>query len=227
MTAPSDYDLSLAETRVLGALLEKEMATPEYYPMTRNSLLAACNQKTARDPVTDLDEDEVDAALGSLREQGLAALVATAGGRTAKFRHRIDDAFTLEPGEKAILCVLLLRGPQTIGELRTRTERLHRFDSLEDVSETLQELMGDQGHPPLAVALPRTPGRKEIRHAHRLSDPASSPATNSPEEPSSDDAPAPGGHGKRIAELEQRVQELESRLNVLQSAFDEWQRQFD
>lgn len=158
--------LTPVEARVLGALVEKEATTPEYYPLSLNALVNACNQKNNREPVMQLSEEDVREALHGLEEQELAAL-ARGEGRVAKYEHRLQEVFNFTRGETAVMCVLLLRGPQTPGELRGRTERIYRFEELEDVLAVLQRLM--QREQPVATALARQPGTKEIRYAHLLS----------------------------------------------------------
>ena len=159
--------LTETEARVLGSLVEKDITTPDYYPLSLNALVNACNQKSNRDPVMNLNEDSVRQALHSLNEKGLAGNATGAGdSRVAKFEHRMQEAFNLTRPETAVLCVLLLRGPQTPGELRGRAERLHRFEDLTDVQSTLQKLMSREE--PLAKVLPRQPGTKEARYAQLL-----------------------------------------------------------
>jgi uncharacterized protein YceH (UPF0502 family) len=159
--------LTETEARVLGSLVEKDITTPDYYPLSLNALVNACNQKSNRDPVMNLNEDAARQALHSLNEKGLAGNATGAGdSRVAKFEHRMQEAFNLTRPETALLCVLLLRGPQTPGELRGRAERLHRFEDLTDVQSTLQKLMSREE--PLAKVLPRQPGTKEARYAHLL-----------------------------------------------------------
>jgi len=157
--------LSPVEARVLGALIEKEATTPEYYPLSLNALVNACNQKNNREQVMQLDENEVRQALNQLRDQNLAAAVHDS--RVAKYEHRVQEVFNFTRGETAVLCVLLLRGAQTPGELRGRTERMHRFEELDDVLSVLQRLA--QRDPALVAALPRQPGSREIRYTHLLS----------------------------------------------------------
>src|ERR1700730_14343462 len=159
--------LSEVECRVLGSLLEKEITTPEYYPLSLNALINACNQKSNREPVMNLDESAVRQALHSLDGQSLVRSVSAADSRVTKYEHRLQEAFNFYRHEIAILSVLLLRGPQTPGELRGRTERLHHFDDLGAVQSSLQHLM--RREPPLAKVLPRQPGTKEARYAHLLS----------------------------------------------------------
>ncbi len=155
------------QARVLGSLMEKEATTPEYYPLSLNALVNACNQKNNREPVMQLDEEEVRMALHRLQDQGLAGPARGVDSRVTKYEHHLQEVFNFTRGEAAVMCVLLLRGPQTPGELRGRTERMHRFEELDDVLSVLQKLM--QREPALAAALPRQPGTKEIRYAHLLS----------------------------------------------------------
>jgi uncharacterized protein YceH (UPF0502 family) len=159
--------LNAVEARVLGALVEKEGTTPEYYPLSLNALVNACNQKNNREPVMQLEEDAVRLALHGLEDDGLAGPARGTESRVTKYEHRLQEVFNFTRGETAVLCVLLLRGPQTPGELRGRTERMFRFEELEDVVSVLQKLM--QREPALVAALPRQPGTKEIRYAHLLS----------------------------------------------------------
>lgn len=156
--------LTPIEVRVLGVLVEKEATTPEYYPLSLNALVNACNQKNNREPVMQLGEDEVRQALHGLEDDHLASRARGVDSRVAKYEHCLQEVFNFTRGETAVLCVLLLRGPQTPGELRGRTERMYRFEELDDVVSTLQRLM--QREPPLVTALPRQPGTKEIRYAH-------------------------------------------------------------
>jgi uncharacterized protein YceH (UPF0502 family) len=160
-------ELSPVAARVLGSLVEKEITTPEYYPLSLNALANACNQKNNREPVTSLDEDQIRQALHQLEDDGLAGAARGTESRVAKYEHRVQEVFNFTRGEIAVVCVLLLRGPQTPGELRGRTERMHRFEELSDVQSTLQRLM--QREPPLVAVLPRQPGTKEARYAHLLS----------------------------------------------------------
>ena len=152
---------------MLGALVEKDITTPDYYPLSLNALVNACNQKNNREPVMNLDEDGVRQALDALHAQNLAGPAGGADSRVTKYEHRMQEVFNFSRGETAILCVLLLRGPQTPGELRGRTERMHRFEALDDVQSTLQRLM--QREPPMVKVLPRQPGTKEARYMHLLS----------------------------------------------------------
>jgi len=195
-------ELDPAEQRVLGCLLEKHLSTPQYYPLTLNSLTAACNQTSNRDPVTHYGEGDVGDAVAALRERGLVRVVHSSGNRAVKFRHVLDEAWGLDDQHRAILAVLLLRGPQTTGELRTRTERLARFDSLAEIDEVVRLLSArDQ---PLARTLDRAPGQKEARVTHLLGPQA--------------DAPAQDAHAApRQSDLEARVERLERAVQVLQT----------
>ena len=159
--------LTPTQARVLGALIEKEITTPEYYPLSLNALVNACNQKNNRDPVTSLDEAEVRQALHSLETERLAGPVR-GDTRVPKYEHRVQEVFNFTRGEIAVVCVLLLRGPQTPGELRGRTERMYKFDELSDVQSVLQRLIAREPEP-LVKILPRQPGTKEARYAHLLS----------------------------------------------------------
>ena len=159
-----EFSLTETEVRVLGSLIEKDITTPEYYPLSLNALVNACNQKTNRDPVMQLDEDAVRGALDGLQEQRMAGPARGADSRVTKYEQRLQEVFNFTRPEIAVLCVLLLRGPQTPGELRGRAERMHRFEALEDVQSARQRLM--EREPPLAKVLPRQPGTKESRYAH-------------------------------------------------------------
>ena len=202
--------LTAVEARVLGALVEKEITTPEYYPLSLNALVNACNQKNNREPVMHLDEDEVRQALHRLEDNQLAGPRRGSDSRVAKYEHHLQEVFNFTRGEVAVLCVLLLRGPQTPGELRGRTERMHRFEELEDVLSALQRLM--QREPSLVRALPRQPGTKEIRYAHLLSGEIDVPAAAS--EPSGV-APVDAPGNDRLLQLESDVATLKDELREL------------
>jgi uncharacterized protein len=206
--------LDFTEVRVLGALVEKEITTPEYYPLTLNALVAACNQKTNRDPVTSFDEPTVEAALESLRQKGLATVRTGAGLRVPKHGHRLAESINLGRREVALLCILMLRGPQTVGELRDRTERMHSFADLEEVEACLARLMEWQPEP-LAARLPRQPGTKEPRYAHLLSGEVSTVAGAS--EPAQAARPS----------YEQRLAALEAEIERLKLEFAEFRKQFE
>lgn len=160
-------DLTPEEARVVGALAEKQLTTPQYYPLTLNALVNACNQSSNRDPVVSYDDATVERALQGLRDKGLARAVLSPGNRAPKYRHLLEEALALVPEELAVMTVLLLRGPQTVGELRTRTERMYAFISLEEVEAALERL-ATRHEEPLVERLERQPGQKEPRHAHLL-----------------------------------------------------------
>src|SRR5579872_6195939 len=177
-----DLVLHPVEVRVLGALMEKEITTPEYYPLSLNALVNACNQKSNRDPVVAYDDDSAERALDSLRARGLALRITGAGSRVPKHGHRLAEQLNLGRREIAILCELMLRGPQTVGELRGRAERMHRFDDLEEVESIVQRLM-DASPESLVARLERRPGEKEVRYVHLLSGPPATPSPAIPERP--------------------------------------------
>ena len=213
--------LNHVETRVLGSLIEKDITTPDYYPLSLNALINACNQKSNRDPVMNLDENAVRDGLRALNDKGLAGTVSSADSRVPKYEHRLQEAFNLPRAETAVLCVLLLRGPQTPGELRGRTERMHRFEELSDVHSALQRLI--QRDPPLVKMLPRQPGTKETRYVHLLSgdvETAEMPA----QEP---DFTAASADGERIARLENEIGSLKAEIAELKKVFREFQKQFE
>src|SRR6202140_4363628 len=162
-----EIKLTETEVRVLWSLIEKDITTPEYYPLSLHALVNACNQKTNRDPVMQLNEDSVRGALDSLQDQRVAGPARGADSRVTKYEQRLQEVFNFTRPEIAVLCILLLRGPQTPGELRGRAERMHRFEALEDVQSALQKLM--QREPPLAKVLARQPGTKESRYVHLFS----------------------------------------------------------
>jgi uncharacterized protein len=205
--------LSAAEARVLGCLLEKQLATPQYYPLTLNSLTLACNQNSNREPVTAYDEAEVSGAVSGLREKGLARAVLASGSRGAKYRHVLDETWGLDAQHRAVLAVLLLRGPQTVGELRLRTERMAPFDSLAEVEEVLGLLAAREA--PLGRQLGRLPGQKEARFAHLLS---GEPAAD--EVPSDDPGPRPPALAETVAGLADQVAHLQGELAELRADMD-------
>jgi len=209
--------LNAVEARVLGALVEKETTTPEYYPLSLNALVNACNQKNNREPVMNLDEDAVRQALRGLEDDGLAGPRRGGDSRVTKYEHHLQEVFNFTRGETAVMCVLLLRGAQTPGELRGRTERMHRFEEIDDVLGTLQKLM--QREPSLASALPRQPGTKETRYAHLLSGEVeaseSVPAVNSAVAADGDERVA--RLESEIAALRQEMAELREKVEALLS----------
>jgi uncharacterized protein len=210
--------LSVAEARALGALVEKEITTPDYYPLTLNALINACNQRSNREPVMDLDEDDIRQALHGLENKGLAGRARSADGRVTKYEHWLGEAFNFNRAETALICVLLLRGPQTPGELRGRTERMHRFEEISDVLAGLQKLM--ERDPSLVAVLPRQPGTKEARYAHLLSGPVESiqmPASAAPVQIIAATTPE---QNDRIAQLESTVAELQREVAALREKID-------
>jgi uncharacterized protein YceH (UPF0502 family) len=213
--------LTDVEARVLGALVEKDITTPDYYPLSLNALVNACNQKNNRDPVMNLDENQVREALSGLEAMGLAGPASSADSRVTKYEHHLQDVFNFSRGETAVICVLLLRGPQTLGELRGRTERLHRFEDLEAVQAALQHLM--RREPPLAVMLPRQPGTKESRYAHLLSGdiPVAAPASRGV------GAPVDQGQQDRVSRLEEQVATLEREVSDLKQTVEALRKQFE
>lgn len=218
-----EMHLNDMEVRVLGCLIEKELTTPEYYPLTLNALTNACNQKSNRDPMLTMEEVEVVRALDSLKFKQLALLSAE-GGRVPKYRHTLVEKLRLDPPELALLAELLLRGPQTVGELRTRGERMHPFPDLAAVEEVLGELMART--PPLVTRLPRQPGRKESRHAHLFS--------GEPEPVTEELTPPPEtarlkvmAENERIAKLEEEVAALRGEVVELRRLVDEFKSQFE
>ena len=194
-------DADAVELRVLGCLIEKQRTTPDQYPLSLNSLRLAANQSTNRDPVVDYDDGTIRAALDKLGRRGWTRLASGPGSRTAKFRHLLDDALGLTPSQLALLAVLMLRGPQTVGELRTRSERLYPFPSTDDVELNLMELAERE----LVVRLPKRPGEREERWAQLLGDDA-------PSEASPAAAAASPDLEERVARLEREVSELRERL---------------
>ena len=214
--------LNEIEARVLGALLEKEITTPEYYPLSLNSLVNACNQKSNRDPVMSLQEDAVRAALRVLQDNSLVRSVSAADSRVTKYEHRLQDAFNFDRREAAIMCELLLRGSQTPGELRSRAERMHHFDELGEVQSTLQHLMNRE--PALVKVLARQRGTKESRYAHLLS--GEIDATTSAAENDSP-VPAMAGTKDRIAQLESELADLRADVAELKQQFAGFRKQFE
>jgi uncharacterized protein YceH (UPF0502 family) len=205
-----DWQLDATETRVLGALLEKEITTPDYYPLSTNALVNACNQKSNREPVVFYDEDTVEDALERLRSKGLAVRVS-GDSRVPKHEQRFTEKFNLGRREAALLCVLMLRGPQTPGELRGRSERLHTFDDLEAVEATLSRLAEME----FVKKLPRRAGFKEQRWAQLLAGDVDEAA----------EAPAPPA--ERISGDRDRIAKLEADLAALRQEFDQFRRTFD
>jgi hypothetical protein len=216
-----DIVLNDVEARVLGSLVEKDITTPDYYPLSMNSLVNACNQKNNRDPVMNLDENAVRDALSELQKANLAGPASGADSRVTKYEHRLQEMFNFSRGETAVICVLLLRGPQTPGELRGRTERMHRFEDLEAVQASLQKLT--QREPPLVVMLPRQPGTKESRFAHLLSGDIDATALAVRSETQAVDH----GDQERISRLEEQVVTLQRELSDLKQTVETFRKQFE
>jgi uncharacterized protein YceH (UPF0502 family) len=218
-------NLTASETRVLGCLLEKQLTTPDLYPLTLNSLRLACNQSTNRDPVVDYDEAVLRDALHRLERRGYARLAS--GRRAPKYRHLLAEALPLSQDEHAVLCVLMLRGPQTPGELKQRGERMHAFAGLDAVHETLDRLIARE----LVRCLDRRPGQKEERYGHLLSEdadesPTATPSVSSPYTPHPPSAVTEGVHAlpasaTTTADLEERVARLERQVSALRAALGE------
>jgi uncharacterized protein YceH (UPF0502 family) len=216
--------LNDVETRVLGSLVEKDVTTPDYYPLSLNALVNACNQKNNRDPVMHLQEDAVQEALSTLQDKRLAGPTSSADSRVTKYEHRLQEAFNFTRGETAVLCVLLLRGPQTPGELRGRTERMHRFEDLTEVQSTLQRLM--QHDPPLVRVLPRQPGTKESRYKHLLARDLED-AADVAQAPSSAFVASNSQDTDRITHLEDVVSDLRKEVADLKQQLANFRKQFE
>jgi uncharacterized protein YceH (UPF0502 family) len=219
--------LTAIEARVLGALIEKDITTPDYYPLSLNALVSACNQKNNRDPVMTLDENAVRDALATLQEKRMAGPASGADSRVTKYEHRLQEVFNFDRREIAIVCVLLLRGPQTPGELRGRTDRMYHFEALEEVASTLDRLA--QREPSLTRILPRQPGTKESRHTHLFS--GEPPEADGSEENVAR-APSPATAGAnstadRMANLEAEVARLREELSEVRQQLAVFRKQFE
>lgn len=217
-----DTILNDIEVRVVGALMEKERTTPEYYPLTLNALTRACNQKSNRNPVVDFDEKTVAAALDDLAfHKRLVKRVLSDDSRVPRYRHAVTETLGLDDRGMAALCVLMLRGPQTVGEVRGRTERLYPFEDLKSVDATLQGLM--ERNPPLVARLPRRPGTKEARYTHLF---AGEVAMDEAEflEPAAIEVRA---DNERVDRLEGEVEALRGELEALKQQFTEFKKQFE
>jgi uncharacterized protein YceH (UPF0502 family) len=203
--------LTSEEIRILGSLMEKSRTTPEYYPLTLNALVTACNQKSARKPVVNYDEDTVVRALDSLKKKGLISTATGGSSRATKYKHNFAIAFPVIPSEVAIICLLLLRGPQTPGEINTNSGRLYEFESLDDVQQALEKL--SSGDIPYLTQLPRRSGQKEVRYMHLLGE-----TLDIPEDDESEASVSPTG--SPVAALEARVSLLEEELATLREEFN-------
>jgi uncharacterized protein len=217
--------LNEVEVRVLGALVEKQVTTPEYYPLTLNALVQACNQKNNRNPVVSFDEEAVMQAVESLRGKNLVYVFYGSTSRVPKYKHMMTEIFELSPRELAIMCVLMLRGPQTPGELRGRTERLYDFSGMEEVEETLA-LLSNKDPQVLVSKLPRHPGQKEIRYVHLLAGEVSADYASESSGAEAERMSKPARTDK-TNELEQEVNALRDEVNKLREEFEEFKRQFD
>jgi uncharacterized protein YceH (UPF0502 family) len=217
--------LDTVETRVLGSLMEKQATTPDYYPQSLNALVNACNQKNNRDPVMTLDEAAVRQALESLQSKRLAGPTSSSDSRVTKYEHRAQEVFNFTRGESAILCVLLLRGPQTPGELRGRTERIHRFEHLDEVLSAMQRLI--QRDPPLARVLPRQPGTKESRYMHLLSGDIEDELSGGVARAPSPMTASSATDAARITKLEEEVVDLRREIGVLKQQMESFRKQFE
>jgi uncharacterized protein len=212
--------LTEVEARVVGALIEKQLTTPEYYPLTLNALVAACNQKSNREPVVNYNDETVQRALDALRERNIVYVFYGSTSRVPKYKHMLPKAFELDERETAVMCVLLLRGAQTLGELRERTGRLYEFSGLGEVSETLDSLI--RRDESMVVKLDRLAGQKEARYAHLLSGEVIN--IPSPERVISSNRAAAD---ERIERLEQELENLRSELNLFKQSFEEFKKQFE
>jgi len=225
--------LTEIETRVLGSLIEKDITTPDYYPLSLNALVNACNQKNNRDPVMTLEETAVRNALATLQEKRMAGPAGGADSRVTKYEHRLQEVFNFDRRETAIVCVLLLRGPQTPGELRGRADRMYHFDTLEDVVSTLDRLA--QREPPLVCILARQPGTKEYRYMHLFSgeplEPTVSRAALERESAAllaqETSVPAVPPPAQRLARLEEEVSRLRADLTEVQQQLATFRKQFE
>ncbi len=212
--ADREVALDAREVRVLGCLIEKELSTPDYYPMTVNALVAACNQKTNREPVVDYSESDVVESLAGLQRKRLVGSASSSYGRAAKYRHALAEMMDLKEPQLAVLASLMLRGPETAGEVRARTGRMYAFESLEAVDAVLEELASRES--PLVAGLPRRPGQKEARYMHLFSD--------------ADESAMPSARTEieeRVETLEQEVAALEEELADLRQAFRSFKKQFE
>jgi len=214
--------LNETEARIVGALVEKQLTTPEYYPLTLNALVNACNQKNNREPVMSLDETTVSNALERLRDRNIVYVFYGSTSRVPKYKHMLPSIYELEPAEVAVIAVLLLRGPQTLGELRERTGRMHEFDSLGEVQETLDELARRED--PLVIKLERLAGQKDARYAHLLSGAIDVEALAAAQVTSSR---GNIGGNERIEKLEAEVAALRTELDAVKTEMAEFKKQFE
>jgi uncharacterized protein YceH (UPF0502 family) len=223
-----DTTLSETEVRVVGSLVEKQVTTPDYYPLTLNALVNACSQISNRDPVVKYDERAVEDAIDSLRTKNLVYIFYGAESRVPKYKHMMREVYTLSPQELAVMCVLMLRGPQTVGEIRGRTGRLYEFAELREVEETLDGLA--RRDEPMVFKLPRQSGRKDARYTHLLS--GQPELDESAEEQTAHAAPRPSSstraaEGERVARLESEVEALRGEVAELRRQLEEFRKQFE
>ena len=219
------FVLSEIEIRVLGSLIEKQLATPEYYPLTLNALVAACNQKSSRDPVVNYNETQVLGAVDDLRDKNLVYVFYGSTSRTPKYKHMMPEVFELSGGQVALMSILMLRGHQTLGELRERTGRLYEFSDFGEVEEALNSLVSNDIQP-LVTRLPRQPGQKESRFAHLLAGEIVIPAAS--ENPAAfERSSAAPAQSERISKLEQQVETLTTELENLRQMFEDFKKQFE
>ncbi|MEO6654659.1 MAG: YceH family protein [Pyrinomonadaceae bacterium] len=214
--------LTEIEARVLGSLVEKQLTTPEYYPLTLNALINACNQKSNRDPVVSYDETTVNQCLENLRDRNLVYVFYGSTSRVPKYKHMVPSVYELEPPETAVMDVMMLRGPQTLGELRTRTERLYNFSGLGEIQETLDGLV--RRDDPLVVKLPVQPGQKEARFAHLLSGEIDVEALAVAQTVRARHGAA---DAERVEKLEEEVINLRGEIETLKQTFEEFRKQFE
>jgi uncharacterized protein len=217
--------LTETEARIIACLVEKETTTPEYYPLTLNSLTAACNQKSNREPIVSLSEETVEKTLEILRANNMVYVFYGSTSRVPKYKHRLAQTFELGPQETAIMCVLMLRGVQTIGELRDRTSRMYEFPGLNEVNETLESLLKRDDDDPLIIKLERQPGQKEARYAHLLC--GSEFAENSQPVAKESRAAQSAADAERLIKLEQEIVTLREELTTFKTEFEEFKKQFD
>jgi uncharacterized protein len=217
--------LTATEVRILGSLIEKEITTPEYYPLSLNALINACNQKSNRDPMMSIDEDAARTALRALEARGYAGPADNFDSRVTKYEHRLQEAFNFDRRETAILCELFLRGPQTPGELRARCERMHKFEDLNEIQLTLGRLM--KREPALVKLLPKQPGTKEARYAQLLAgDVATEESPALPRESRALPGDAQVPDRQRIAALELEIATLREDLSEMKKQFADFKKQF-
>ncbi|MEP7075562.1 MAG: YceH family protein [Acidobacteriota bacterium] len=214
-------NLSETEVRVLGCLVEKQLTTPEYYPLTLNALVSACNQKSNRDPVVSYDDTVATEALDSLRDKNLVYVFYGSTSRVVKYKHMLPSVYSLDPGETAVVTVLMLRGPQTAGEIRGRSDRLYDFEGVGQVQQTLDELASRAES--LVVKLERQPGQKDARYAHLLSGPVDAASINLPR----DRAAGTGVLNERVEKLEQELGRVSTELGTLRETVEEFRKQFE